>query len=584
MTTNATPARSGIGRATVVMAGGTILSRLTGLLRTVAFAGLGATLLSDAYTLANNSPNIIFELVVGGVLSATLIPVFVDLLGRGRDEAEEGISAIVTLALTVSVALALALALFAPWVIRLYNVFDSSPDPNQQALATALLRLFAPQVAIYGFITVATALLNARRRFAAPMFAPILNNIVVIVVMIWAQHLLHQLARVSSIDLKRNPSASLNLVRLDTPTTLLLGLGTTAGVVAMGAALLPSLRRSGIRFRFRWDPRHPAVATVLRLAGWTFGYVIANQVALNFVYAVAKRRDGDLSVYTLAFSTFFLLPHGVVAVSIMTAMQPQLSLDFIERRRGRFRMRLNEGIRNILCLLVPAAAFYVAVARPIVEFALMRGQMTLEKSNLIADTTRAFAVGLPAFSCYLLLMNALKAMRNTRATFELNVVENAVNIVLAALLYSHWGVQGLAAAFAIAYIVASVAAGRVVGRHIGGIGGFAIATSLRNILATSTAMGFGAWLASWSIDHVVGRHALLFRLPNRLALLAEISAAAMVGVTVYLSVGRMIGVSELRAVLAPVRRRLSKRAGHPQPATRRPPTMPTINQRPDRRS
>ena len=155
------PHSEGLGRAAVVMAGGTVLSRVTGLLRTIAFAGLGATALSDAYTLANNSPNIVFELVVGGVLSATLVPVFVDLLRHGRDDAEEGISAVVTLSALVSVLAAVALYLGAPSLIRLYNALTPHANPleravarQQRELATQLLRMFAPQVAVYGFITI----------------------------------------------------------------------------------------------------------------------------------------------------------------------------------------------------------------------------------------------------------------------------------------------------------------------------------------------------------------------------------------------------------------------------------------------
>ena len=554
-----------IGRAAMVMAGATMLSRVTGLLRTVAFAGLGATALADAYTLANNSPNIVFELVVGGVLSATLVPVFVDLLRHGRDEAEEGISAVVTLAGLVAIAAAVALFVAAPWVIRLYDALTPRDTAaakvlatNQRVLATELLRMFAPQVAVYGFITIGTALLNARRRFAAPMLAPVVNNLVVIVVMLWAQRMIHQL-RVAAVATNNTGAKTLELVGKDTSTKLLLGLGTTAGVLAMGAALIPSLRDSGLRIRFRWQPRHPSVVAVIRLSGWTFGYVLANQVALNFVYAVAKRDEGGLTAYTAAYSTFFLLPHGIAAVSIMTALQPQLAQDFLDRARGRFRFHLNEGIRNTMCLLIPAAFLYIVLARPVVELTLRRGDMTIEKARLIADTVRAFVIGLPAFSVYLLLMNALKAMRNTRATFRINVWENAINIILAGLLYGRFGIQGMAFAFAIAYIVAAVYAGTVVGKATNRLGGYQIATSLRNIVSVSVIMSIAAWFTSALIRHSVGTHGLLFKLPNRPELLVEVGLSALVGVTVFLAVGRMVGIAELQVMLSGIRRRVDRR-------------------------
>ena len=418
--------------------------------------------------------------------------------------------------------------------------------------------MFAPQVAVYGFITIGTALLNARRKFAAPMLAPVLNNIVVIMVLFWAQRGIHQL-RAAADAAGRSTTSSLDLVRFDHGTKLLLGLGTTAGVVAMGAALLPSLRHSGLNLRFVWKPRHPSVIMVLRLSGWTFGYVFANQVALNFVYAIAKRSEGGLTAYTAAYSTFFLLPHGVAAVSIMTALQPQLSQDYLDRAKGRFRFHLNEGIRNTMCLLIPAALLYIALARPIVELTLRRGDMTIEKAHLIADTVRAFVVGLPSFSVYLLLMNALKAMRNTRATFRINVWENAINIVLGALLYRGFGIQGLAFALAAAYMISAVIAGRIVGRATNRLGGFAIATSMRNILGVSVVMALASWVTAWLIRHGIGTQGTLLKLSYRPALLVEVGLSSLVGVTVFLAVGRLVGITELRTMLSGVRRRVDRR-------------------------
>ena len=213
----------------------------------------------------------------------------------------------------------------------------------------------------------------------------------------------------------------------------------------------------------------------------------------------------------------------------------------------------------MLCLVVPASFLYLALGRPIVELTLRRGDMTLQKAHFIADTVRVFVLGLPAFSVYLLLMNALKAMRNTRATFTINAWENAINIVLAGMLYGHFGVQGLALSFALAYFWAAFHAGRVVGRSTNGLGGYAIATSLRNIMTTSVVMALASWLADRFVRHLVGPHGFLLQLPYRLGLLAEVGSGILVGVTVFLAVGRMARIRELRIMLGGVRRRIDRR-------------------------
>ena len=182
--TNDDDTESELGRTTALQAVGTLLSRITGFGRFFALAyALHATRLADTYFLANNTPNIIYEVILGGVLSGTVLPVFVRAL---RDEdAEDGgwraVSAVLTISVVCSAVLAAAFLAVAPGLIRLYTYRNSGKDAADQfAVATALLRLFAPQVFFYGLISVSTALLRARRRFAAPMFAPIANNVIVI--------------------------------------------------------------------------------------------------------------------------------------------------------------------------------------------------------------------------------------------------------------------------------------------------------------------------------------------------------------------------------------------------------------------
>lgn len=550
-----------IGKSTAVMAVGTLASRITGLARTIVFLWFGTTALAETYNKANNTPNMIFELVIGGVLSATLVPLFVDLARRPHapplptptpnptpstgqpTTPSNGVDAIISLVTVILLGAVVVLFVAAPALM--WIVFHRPDERVQRQLGTDLLRLFAPQVAVYGFVTVATAMLNARRRFLAPVIAPVLNNVVVILVLIWARHLVVNLVPRQEIR-TADSLATLRAVATDVPSRLLFGLGTTAGVLAMGVALLIPWLRSGVRVRWYWEPGHPAVRRMVKLSGWTLGYVAANLITLQFVSGALPGR-GDFTAYTTAYTTFFLLPHGVFAVSVMTALQPELAEAYLNRKRGLFRRHLTGGIRSILAITMPATAGYLALAPSIMRIFVV-GDLTPEKSRLVADVLRCFVLGLPAFSVYLLLMNACKAMLDTRSPFLINCVENAINIVLAGLLVRlGFGAQGLAAAFALAYICAVFFAGYHVARRTGGLDRANLLSVGRRIIVASTVMGLSVWGAARVLHTALdGRFAIV-----------EVGLAATLGVSVYAVLGRLLGIREVESVIQSVRRRFS---------------------------
>ena len=227
----------------------------------------------------------------------------------------------------------------APWIVRLYtlNVKPARLGP-ERSLATFFLRWFMPQIVFYGLGSVATGLLNAHRRFAAPMFAPILNNLVVIGVM---------------IAFAKMPGPSHPTVDgVTTAQRYLLAVGTTAGVVAMTAALWPSLRRLGFRARWRLDWTSEPVRRIVRLAAWVFLYVLVNQLGLLQIIVLSAGRTG-FTAFISAF-TFFQLPHAIFAVSIMTALLPSLSGQWAAGERDAFRGLLARGIRSTAFIVVPA--------------------------------------------------------------------------------------------------------------------------------------------------------------------------------------------------------------------------------------
>jgi putative peptidoglycan lipid II flippase len=508
------------------MALGTLLSRVTGLGRVVVLAYvLGATRLADSYNLANNTPNMIFDLVLGGVLSATLVPVFVErLTTRDDEEASRAVSAVLTLAGAVLGAASVATVAGAPWIIRLYNALNhTGAARDEQAVATVFLALFAPQVAFYGFAALAEAVLNARRRFAAPKFAPVLNNVVTMAVLLLARSEVRGM--------------SLHDARHRTGLLLLLGLGTTAGVAVQALALVPAVRGAGLSLRWLWQPGHEAVRRVVRLSGWTAGFVVANQAALVVVLVLANQAAGGVSKYQYAY-LFFQLPYGIVAVSLMSALQPELAERWSRQDRAGFRRQLAEGLRLVTAVIVPAAAGMVLLARPLIGVALQHGHLDPQAARTTAAVVAWFAVGLPGFSVFLLLVRAYQSIQDTRTAFWLYLLENGLNVAFAVALYPPYGVRGLAASLAAAYTIAAVVAAADLRRRIGGLEGERLLGVWARVAGATAAM---AAVVALVVARVGSAHGA--------GQLTRAAVGVVAGVTVYAISARLLGVDEVTALV-----------------------------------
>ncbi len=515
------------------MASGTLLSRLTGFARVLLVATvLGTSGLGDAYNLANSVPNIVYDLLLGGILSATLVPVFVEELGR-RDSREgaRAISAIVTAIGIALVAVSAALYFVAPLVLRFYLLLDhQAGKAAEEAVGTSLLRLFAPQVFLLGAIVVSTALLNARRRFAAAAFSPVVNNVIAIAALV--------ATRVAATDLRVGP------FRHEHGPLLILGVGTTLGYLAQLVVQWPAMRRAGITLRPIWAPRHPAVRRVAALSAWLVGTVIANQIAFNVILVYAARQPGDVTVYTTAYQ-FFQLPYALFTVSVASTLTPDLAERWSRRDQLGFQRRIIRGLRVTLAILVPAAAGYTIVAQPLIDLGVLYGHVTVGKAHEISSSLALFAIGLPGFSAFALLMRAYQAMQDARAMFSMYVVENVLTLVAAVAFYPSLGVKGLALAFIAPYTVVAIVAASRLRKRIGSLGGSLTVRALGRIVIAGTAMVL--------VLLVLG--ALFLAGHSHLALLLRLVVDLVVGAGVYVAVARLLGIEEIEPVLGLLGRR-----------------------------
>ena len=518
-------------RSSIPVAVGTALSRLTGFARLAAMAyALGFDRLADSYNLANTTPNIVYELLLGGVLSATLVPVFVDFREKNDEEATSAIVTAVGVALVILTGLGI---LLAPAVVHLYSLrLPDATAAAQQQVATDLLRMFMPQMLFYGITAIATALLNAHRRYAAPAVTPVFNNLFVTAIFL----ALPQIA---------DGPLTLESVRNDTGILLLLGFGTTAGIAAMAIPLIPAVRRAGVRLRPVFNLRHPAVVKVLRLSGWTAGYVAVNQVALWLILVLANGTKGGVSIYMGAY-IFFQLPHGLVAVSLMTTLTPELAEAATRQDFPAFRRNLALGLRLMTLVILPASAGLAALAEPVVSVLLERGALTAAQADLTADCVALFAVGLLPFSLYLYALRGYYALHDTRTPFVLNCWENAINVVVAVALYPWLGVRGLALAFSVAYGVAALMTLQSLAKRIDGIG---LDLRSRQVIArtvVATALMTGAVVL------------MQMALPATVPSLVELVVGVAVGVVVYAA---MLSVMRVREIAEILRRLRGRRSG-----------------------
>ena len=521
-------------RATAVMSVGTTLSRITGLLRLAAIgAAIGAahSQIADAYNIANNTPNIVYELVLGGILTSVFVPVFVEWLSkRGRDEAWEVARSVMSIAAVVLAGVALVTILLAPLLVDLYTL-NVPPGPERDAerdLATFFLHWFMPQIVFYGVGAVVTGLLNAHRRFAAPMFAPILNNLIVIGTMI--------------MFVAIGPAAT-DIDAISAAQKYVLAIGTTLGVIGMTVALWPSLRALGFRFAWRWNWRSEAVRRIARLASWVLLYVAVNQLGLIVVIVLGT---GDLN-YSAYFNAFvlFSLPHAIFAVSVMTAVLPPLSAHWTNGETNEFRGLLARGIRLTALIVVPAALGYIALAGPIAQLVFGHGVNDPAAASTIADVLRCFAIGLFPFSAFQLLLRAFYAQQNSRTPALVNVASVAVNTALNFVLFAWLGVQGLALGYAAAYTFGSIVLAVLMRRRLGGLDGRSILPGLGKTVVAGAATAGAAYGASVVLGHLVGTATLTQQA-------VQVVGSVLIGLLVFGAMALLLRIEDLRQVVGMV--------------------------------
>jgi putative peptidoglycan lipid II flippase len=531
------------------MAIGTILSRITGFARALlAVAVLGTALLADTFNVANTMPNILYNLLVGGALTAIFVPQLV----RSFEDQDGGHGFASRLVTTISLILLVLVAvgvIFAPALVRLYAPEFSTPGfETEQEIAVAFTRYCLPQIFFLGLFTMLGQVANARGSFAPLMWAPIANNLVVIVVFAAVLITERSLALGTITDLQ----------------VQILGWGTTLGVVVQALILIPVVKRSGIHIRPMLGLG--GLGKSFGLAGWTLIYVLISQlgylVTVNVATSAAVRSAQAGIATGVGFTPFtsayyiMLLPYSIVTISIVTALLPHLSRLAIAKNVEEVRKQLIRAIRMVAVVTVPSSVALLLFG-PLMTQSLYLG-ISLEDARYIGFVLSALSIGLVAFSINLILIRGFNAFEDTKtqvlSILIINIISVALSYVFLETLDSYWVTVGLGLAFSVSYIIGLFITISLLKKHIGRlqVGDFAAQHGLLLIASLVGMLPFFAIALyfDWAYDDA----SLALRAIRLLFILAGS------GIT-YLFIARALKVSEIAGLKGFAASTLRRRRG-----------------------
>ena len=436
----------GLIKSTLVMALGTLFSRITGFIRNIVIVALlGTALLGDAYNVGNTMPNIVYNLIVGGALTAVFLPQIVRAL-KNDDGGSAFISKLFTLVITTLLIITTVAIILAPFLLKIYAPsFD-----GREAEITLIFMLFClPQILFYGIFALLGQVANSRGSFAPMMWAPIVNNLVVI--------------SIFSIFLVQNPDLRAETIT-DTQVQTL-GIATTLGIVAQSLLLLPLVRKFqiGIRMDFKW--RGFGLGKSIRLAGWTLIYALITQIGflitVNLTTRISKEaallgiEDGlGLTPYQNAY-LIFLLPHSIFTIAVTTAILPALSRMVQDGAIDDVRKNIIRAIRLVGIVAIPSTFFFLFFGESIGR-AVFFG-VPEQDAEFIGTLLSAFSLALIPLALNTIFIRTLNAFENTKfqafSNLMINLIAVSISIVAFNLLPIEWKTVGIAGAFTISYLI-----------------------------------------------------------------------------------------------------------------------------------
>jgi putative peptidoglycan lipid II flippase len=428
----------------------------------------------------------------------------------------------------------------------LIGIWGGAYSGAQRALAVEFARFFLPQIFFYGVGAFAGAILNTRNRFAAPMWAPVLNNIVVIAV-----GLLFLQVTTGGVD----PA------HIGAGSKLLLEIGTTGGIVLQTIALWPSLRAAGFRWRPRLDFHKGELGTIGKTAVWTLVYVVATQIGFAITTALLnstgvqgkKENVGNVGFTPYSYAYQLLqLPYAIVAVSVISALMPRMSGHAAEERHDLVRDDFSSGLRLSSVIIIPGAVLMFALAPDIAIFLFRHGHTTTADAHVIGKILAMFAIALVPFSIYQLMLRVFYAYRDTRTPAVVAIATAAVNITLSLIVYNvlptaHIA-EGIAFGFAVANLLGVVICTSMLRYRLGELDGRRILQSHVRLLVAAVPAGIYAFCIHFGFDRMVGS--------GQMSAVASLVMGVGGGAIIYLVAAQFMRVGEVETMVRTLTSRL----------------------------
>ncbi|SEC97959.1 murein biosynthesis integral membrane protein MurJ [Streptomyces sp. TLI_105] len=539
---------SGLLKSSAVMAAGTLVSRLTGFVRSLVITGaLGAALLGDTFTIAYTLPTMIYILTVGGGLNSVFVPQLVRSMKNDEDGGEAYANRLLTLVM-VALGLIVALAGFAaPLLIRLMSN-TIADDAAANSVAVTFARYCLPTIFFMGVHVVMGQILNARGKFGAMMWTPVLNNIVMIVtfgLFIWV----YGTSAESHMGVQTIPDEGIRL----------LGIGTLLGLVVQALAMIPYLRETGFRFRPRFDWKGHGLGKTVKLAKWTVLFVLANQAGVLVVTQLATaagEESGKNGAGFLAYSNAQLIwgmPQAIITVSVMAALLPRISRAAHDDDPGAVRDDISQGLRNSAVAIVPVSFAFLALGVPMCT--LLYASSGVEAAQGMGFILMAFGLGLIPYSVQYVVLRGFYAYEDTRTPFYNTVIVAAVNAAASAICYvvlpAQWAVVGMAASYGLAYAVGVGIAWRRLSKRLGGdLDGTHVMRTYARLCMASVPAAIVAGAVGFGLLKLLGEGAL-----GSLAALV-VGGAVLLGV--FFVAAKRMRIAELNSMVGMVRGRLGR--------------------------
>ncbi|NWF26807.1 murein biosynthesis integral membrane protein MurJ [Streptomyces sp. PKU-EA00015] len=539
---------SGLLKSSAVMAAGTLVSRLTGFVRSLVItAALGAALLGDTFTVAYTLPTMIYILTVGGGLNSVFVPQLVRAMKNDEDGGEAYANRLLTLVM-VALGAIVAIAVFAaPLLIQLMSDTIAG-DPAANSVAVTFARYCLPTIFFMGIHVVMGQILNARGRFGAMMWTPVLNNIVMITtfgLFIWV----YGTSAESQMGVQTIPPEGVRL----------LGIGTLLGLVVQALAMIPYLRETGFRFRPRFDWKGHGLGKTVKLAKWTVLFVLANQAGVLVVTQLATaagEASGKQGAGFIAYTNAQLIwgmPQAIITVSVMAALLPRISRAAHDDDPGAVRDDISQGLRNSAVAIVPVSFAFLALGVPMST--LLFASTGQEAARGMGFILMAFGLGLIPYSVQYVVLRGFYAYEDTRTPFYNTVIVAAVNAGASALCYAllpaQWAVVGMGASYGLAYVVGVGVAWRRLKKRLGGdLDGSHVMRTYARLSMASAPAAIAGGAAAFGVMTGLGSGAG----GSLVALVA--GGAVLMGV--FLVAAKRMHIEELNAMVGMVRGRLGR--------------------------